>query len=420
MCGAPTNETGQGRFMSNLKAVTLETIEADVINNPLPVLIDFWAPWCGPCKALAPTLSKLSEQFEGKVAFVKIDVDENAGVRERFGVRGIPTLILLRGGKELGRVVGNRSATQLAGFIDNHLGSVTPLPAAIAVAPNAFGGNAQLKTERLAALRAWLDRKRAAPAEAMWDGEIGSAIQFVCNAADVDDCARTLGIPANVLAVVESLSSYRSTHLNGAEFVAQWLDAVPVGANLSRLPQMLLTDLLASGEMTELIGDDAALLSIRDRLTAQHDPARAEGPLDSELAAIKQALAATDPAAAGAARALATRLFVLAAQPLGDAAIVTDFIFGLAGAHWELLRAACNWTGDDERRFMQLAEETSNRAVERGEEPSRGEKTLERIGMVDSELIARFRSHYGEGTQAMKTAGMRIGDRLIELTKRCA
>jgi thioredoxin len=401
--------------MSNLKAVTLETIEADVINNPLPVLVDFWAPWCGPCKALAPTLSKLSEQFQGNVAFVKIDVDENAGVRERFGVRGIPTLILLRDGKELGRVVGNRSATQLAGFIDNHLGFVTPLPAAIAVAPNAFGGDARLKMECLAALRAWLDRKRAAPSEAMWDGEIGSAIQFVCNTADVDDCARMLGIPANVLAVVESLSSYRSTHLNGAEFVAHWLDAVPVGANLSRLPQMLLTDLLSGGEMTELIGDDATLLSARDRLAAQHDPARAEGPLDSELAAIKQALANAD--VAGAARALATRLLASVAQPLGDAAVVTDFVFGLAGTHWELLRAACNWTPDDDRRMMQLAEETSNRAVERGEEPSQGDKTFERIGQVDPDLFTRFRSHYGDGTEALGAAGTRIGDRLIGLTK---
>lgn len=406
--------------MSNLKAVTLETIEAEVINNPLPVLVDFWAPWCGPCKALAPTLSKLSEQFQGNVAFVKIDVDENADARERFGIRGIPTLILLRGGRELGRVVGNRSATQLADFIDNHLGSVTPLPAAIAVEPDAFGGNAQLKAERLAALRMWLDRKRAVPSEAMWDGEIGSAIQFVCNTTDADDCARMLGIPANVLAVVESLSTYRSTQLNGAEFVAHWLDAVPVGANLARLPQMLLTHLLSGAEMTELIGDDAALLSVRDRLAAQHDPARAEGPLDSELAAIKQALAKADAATDSAARALAARLLQSVAQPLGDSAIVTDFVFGLAGSHWELLRAACNWTLDDDRRFMQLAEETSNRAVERGEEPSQGDKTFERVAQVDPELIARFRSHYGEGTQALGEIGTSIGDRLIGLTKRCA
>ncbi|PVX81328.1 thioredoxin [Paraburkholderia unamae] len=403
--------------MSNLKAVTVETFDTDVTNNPLPVLVDFWAQWCGPCKALSPTLSRLSEQFQGSVEFVKVDVDENAAVRDRFGVRGIPTLILMQGGKELGRVVGNRSATQLAGFIDSHLGTATQMPAAVAIALNAFGGDAQTKAERLDALRAWLDRKRATPSEAMWDGEIGSAIQFVANATDVDDCARALGVPANLIALVEALSSYRKTHLNSAEFVAQWLDAVPVGANLAHLPPMLLADLLRSEPLTALINGDPALLSIRDRLAAQHDAARGEGPLDSELAAIKQGLNQIDTAAFDAKRALAVRLMESVSQPLNDSAIITDFVFALAGAQWELLRRACNWTSDDDRRMLQLAEETSKRAVERGEAPSQGETTLERVAEVDPELIGRFRSHYDEGTDSLGKMGASFGDRLIELTK---
>ena len=406
--------------MSNLKAVTIETFDVEVTNNPLPVLVDFWAPWCGPCKALAPTLSKLSEQFQGSVDFVKIDVDENSVVRDRFGVRGIPTLILLHNGEELGRVVGNRTTTQLAGFIDSHLGSVTPMPAAIAVAFDAFGGDAQAKAERLSALRAWLDRKRAAPAETMWEGEIGSAIQFVGNATDADDCARTLGVPANVLAVTESLSSYRNTHLDAAEFVAQWLEAIPVGADLARLPHMLIADLLRCAELTALMGDDSALLSVRDQLVAYHDPARGNGARDAELTAIKQALSHIDVDPADATRAVAAKLLESIAQPLSDSSIVTDFVFALAGAHWELLRRACNWTSEDERRMMQLAEETSKRAVERGEAPSQGEKTLERIAAVDSGLVARFQSHYEDGTGTLRKMGRSIGDRLIELTKRCA
>lgn len=405
--------------MSNLKAVTVETFDVEVTSNPLPVLVDFWAPWCGPCKALAPTLAKLSEQFQGSVDFVKIDVDENSAVRDRFGVRGIPTLILLRNGKELGRVVGNRTATQLAGFIDSHLGSVTPMPAAIAVALEAFGGDAQAKAERLSALRAWLDRKHAAPSETMWEGEIGSAIQFVGHSTDADDCARTLGVPANVLAVVESLSSYRKTHLNAADFVAQWLDAIPVGANLACLPHMLVTDLLRCVELTELIGDDAALLSVRDQLVAYHDSARGGAAREAESTAIKQALSNINVDPADAKRVLAARLLESIAQPLSDSAVVTDFVFALASAHWEVLRRACNWTSDDDRHMMQLAEETSKRAVELGEEPSRGETTLERIAAVDAELIARFRSHYNDGTRTSGKVGASIGDRLIELTKRC-
>lgn len=405
--------------MRNLKDVTVETFDTDVTNNPLPVLVDFWAQWCGPCKALSPALSKLSEQFQGSVEFVKVNVDENAAVRDRFGVRGIPTLILMQGGKELGRVVGNRSAIQLAGFIDSHLGTATQMPEVIAIALNAFNGDAQAKGERLDALRKWLDRKRAAPSEAMWDGEIGSAIQFIANVTDVDDCARALGVPANLIALVEALSSYRKTHLNGAEFVAQWLDAVPVGANFARLPQMLLADLLRNEQLMALIGGDTALLSMRDRLAALHDPAYGEGPLDSELAAIKQAVKEIDITALDARRALAVRLMESVSQPLSDSAIITDFVFALAGAQWELLRRACNWTTDDDRRMLQIAEETSKRAVERGEAPSQGEKTLERIAEIDPELIGRFRSHYNDGTDSLGKVGWSIGDRLIELTK-CA
>ncbi|KER69984.1 hypothetical protein HR51_21350 [Burkholderia cepacia] len=406
--------------MSNLKTVTAETFDTDVTHNPLPVLVDFWAQWCGPCKALSPALSKLSEQFKGCVEFVKVDVDENAAVRDRFGVRGIPTLILMQGGKELGRVIGNRSATQLAGFIDSHLGTTTQMPGAVAIALNAFGGDAQAKAQRLDVLRAWLDRKRAEPSEAMWDGEIGNAIQFIANATDVDDCARAIGVPANLIALVEALSSYRKTHLNSAEFVAQWLAAVPVGANLAHLPQMLLTDLLRSEQLTALMDRDTALLSMRDRLALQHDPAHGEGPLDSELAAIKHALKGIDTPALDARRVLAVSLLETACQPLSDSAIITDFVFALAGAQWELLRRACNWTSDDDQHMLQLAEETSKRAVERDESPSQGEKTLERIAEVDPELISRFRSHYNEGTASLGKVGSGVGDRLIELTKSCA
>uniref|UniRef100_UPI0005BE00A6 thioredoxin n=1 Tax=Burkholderia gladioli TaxID=28095 RepID=UPI0005BE00A6 len=95
--------------MSDLKSVTEASFEADVTQNSRPVLIDFWAEWCGPCKALAPTLEKVARNFEGKVDIVKVNVDEHPSLRERFGVRGIPALVLVNGGREAGRIVGNRT-----------------------------------------------------------------------------------------------------------------------------------------------------------------------------------------------------------------------------------------------------------------------------------------------------------------------
>jgi thioredoxin len=409
----------KGYAMSNLKSVTEQTFDAEVTKNNLPVLVDFWAEWCAPCKALSPTLSKLSERFRGNVDFVKVNIDENTAVRDRFSVRGIPTLILMRDGQEVGRVVGNRSAAQLAVFIDSHLGTSTEMPAAAVIVPEAFRSNAQEKEKLLGALRSYLEKKRATPTEVMWEGEIGSAVQFVTNTTDQDESARFLGIPVNLIAVVEALSTYRSTRINGAEFCAKWLDVVPVGANLTRLPTALLIDILRGREMTDLIGEVRSLLSIRELLAAQHTEPGSPSQ-QSELAAIKQSLTEFDPAELSAGSALAVNILTSLCQPLTDPAVITDFISAVAGAHWKLLRLKCNWNRDDDVRLLELAEQTSNDAIARGEPPSKGDTALDRVAEVDPELIRRFRFHYDEGYPQVGIIGSGIGDRLIELTTQCA
>ena len=107
---------------SNLiKTTTDASFDADVIQSTTPVLVDFWAAWCGPCKAIAPVLDELAGVYDGKLKIAKMDVDDNQAVPAQFGIRSIPTLILFKGGKPLATISGARPKAQLVAFIDEHL-----------------------------------------------------------------------------------------------------------------------------------------------------------------------------------------------------------------------------------------------------------------------------------------------------------
>jgi thioredoxin 1 len=101
--------------------VTDASFENDVINAEGPVLIDYWAEWCGPCKAIAPVLNDIAEEYDGKLTIAKINIDENPGVPAKYGVRGIPTLTIFKGGNVEATKVGALSKSQLTAFIDSNI-----------------------------------------------------------------------------------------------------------------------------------------------------------------------------------------------------------------------------------------------------------------------------------------------------------
>ena len=94
--------------------VTDATFATDVERSPLPVLVDAWAPWCGPCRMIAPVIDELAGQMAGRVRFAKVNVDENPATASRFNVRSIPTLLVLKGGREVDRIVGVEPKSEIA------------------------------------------------------------------------------------------------------------------------------------------------------------------------------------------------------------------------------------------------------------------------------------------------------------------
>lgn len=104
-----------------IQNVSDASFEAQVLQADGPVLVDYWAAWCGPCKMIAPLLDEAAKQYEGRVTIAKLNVDENPDTAARFGVRGIPTLMLFKDGKPTATKVGALSKSQLAAFLDESI-----------------------------------------------------------------------------------------------------------------------------------------------------------------------------------------------------------------------------------------------------------------------------------------------------------
>ena len=101
--------------------VTDETFETEVLQSTLPVLVDYWAEWCGPCKAIAPVLEEVAKEYDGRLRVAKLDIDSNAATPPKYGIRGIPTLMLFKNGNIEATKVGALSKSQLTAFIDSHI-----------------------------------------------------------------------------------------------------------------------------------------------------------------------------------------------------------------------------------------------------------------------------------------------------------
>jgi thioredoxin 1 len=107
--------------MSAAAPVTDASFKEDVLDSDVPVLVDFWAPWCGPCRMVAPVVDEIAEQYEGQVKVVKLNTDENPNIASQYGIRSIPTLMIFKGGQRVDMVVGAVPKTTLANTLEKYL-----------------------------------------------------------------------------------------------------------------------------------------------------------------------------------------------------------------------------------------------------------------------------------------------------------
>lgn len=329
-------------------AATEASLKEYLAKADTPILLDLWAPWCAPCRALAPTLEKLAEEAGNSLIVLKVDVDQYPGVRERYGVRGIPTMILLKGDAELARLSGTQPLSKLKQWlgqngasIDNNVVQTNQVPQRW----GAFYGDAQLRDFLIARMKQHADQGDVSTSRApVWMAGKGTFAATFVHSENQDVFERISGLPSSLAPALDFVGACTEQE------VSELLDAMRLDADLDLIAGQLLQSWLSDPEhhWSEVL-DEPELDAVRLQWLALFERSMThQAPSAAEWDALRKAAAALENPSQDPYRQLqgmlASLLTQVAPLPSGKDGLAWSAVFNTAGwCNLHLLMASMGW-----------------------------------------------------------------------------
>jgi thioredoxin len=391
-----------------LKQVTDADFDKEVLAQKQAVLVDFWAEWCGPCKALAPALDALAKDYKDLVQIVKLDVDKNADTRDRFGIRGIPALLLFKEGREVARHVGAQTRAKLGEFLDTHIGRAhqnVKRRAEANIPAKAFGGDLAQKQSCIARVEEYIARCMVRPGETegicFWEGAFALPTH--------ESVSVLLGIPLALVFAIDSLSTSYGTAAAGAVFVLAWLKEIPAGADLSMLPRDLLLAVLEGEEVCDVAALDEGFSALRQKIVSAH-----QAPDDAtSWAELREAVGMQIIGTSGLLRALG-KCLQNACWPSTEAEMLKQTIISAAFLPAIKISLEMEWSETEARAMERLLLQHGQALIAEQRSPL---GAWDLVFQENPELAERYKRHSFAYHDGIRKYGQFAGQALVALTR---